>query len=250
MKKVSVIIPVYNEKKTVTELLEKIYNLKFENFEKEIVIMEDNSTDGTREKVIKFVKKYPDCKLFLSKGPKGKGNAVRRGLKRATGDIFAIQDADLEYDVNDYPKLLRPFYEKKAQFVLGSRHLDEDGNKVRMIRKFHGIERLYSYLMNFGGIFLHKFFNVLYGTRISDPTTMYKLFTRKLYEKVNLKGNYFELDWEIVAKFVRLGYLPKEIPIKYESRGLKDGKKVRLRRDVTKWLATIIKYRFMPKNKL
>ncbi len=250
MKKLSIIIPIYKEKRTVKELLEKIYNLKIDKIEKELVLVEDNSQDGTREIVKEFVKNHPDCKLILNDKPKGKGYAVRCGLREATGDIFAIQDADLEYDVNDYHKLLKAFTEDKAKFVLGSRHLDENGDKVHMIRKFKGMEILYAYFMNFGGVFLHKFFNVLYGTKISDPTTMYKLFTRDLYNKVDLEGNYFELDWEMVAKFVRLGYLPKEIPIKYESRGLKDGKKIRLRRDVTKWLRTIIKFRFLPKSKI
>ncbi len=250
MKKLSIIIPVYNEEKTVKELLEKIYDLKIQNIEKEIVIVEDNSRDKSREIVKNFCKKHPDCKLILRKKPQGKGYAVRVGLKHSTGEILAIQDADLEYDVNDYHKLLKPFVEGKAKFVLGSRHLNENGDKVHMIRKFHGKERLYAYLMNFGGIGLHKFFNILYGTNISDPTTMYKIFTRDLYNKVDLVGSYFELDWEIVAKFVRLGYLPLEIPIKYDSRGIKDGKKVRLRRDVSKWLGTIIKFRFLPKSKI
>jgi len=249
MKKLSIIIPAYNEVKTIEELLNKIYDLNIENLEKEIVIVEDNSTDGTRDIVKNFCKKHPDCKLILNKKPNGKGYAVRYGLKKATGDIMAIQDADLEYDINDYSKLLKPFIEGKAKFVLGSRHLNENGVKKRMIRKFRGKEKLYAYLMNFGGVFLHGFFNLLYGTKISDPTTMYKLFTRDLYEKVHFKGNYFELDWEIVAKFVRMGYLPLEIPIKYESRGLGEGKKVRLRRDISKWLGTIIKYRFLPVSK-
>lgn len=251
MKKISIIIPVYNEKTTIKKLLNKIYALKIDNLEKEIIIVEDNSTDGTREIIKSFCQNYPDCKLILNNIPKGKGHAVRMGLKNATGDILAIQDADLEYDIDDYHKLVIPFMDgSNTNFVLGSRHLDENGNKIRMIRKFNGTERLYAYLMNFGGIFLHKFFNILYGTKISDPTTMYKLFTREIYKQVEFEGNYFELDWEIVAKFVRLGYLPKEIPVKYNSRGLKDGKKVRLRRDIVKWLKTIIKFRFLPLNKI
>ncbi|MDI6778005.1 MAG: glycosyltransferase family 2 protein [Patescibacteria group bacterium] len=250
MEKISIIIPIYNEKNTVEELLTKIYNLRIEGFEKELVLVEDNSKDGTREIVKKFCQNHSDCKLILNDTPKGKGHAVRMGFKNATGDIFAIQDADLEYDVNDYHKLLKPFRDNNVKFVLGSRHLDESGNKVRMIRKFHGIDRVYAYFMNFGGLFLHKFFNILYGTNISDPTTMYKIFTRDLYEKVDLAGNYFELDWEIVSKFVRLGYIPLEIPIKYESRSLKEGKKVKLSRDAIKWLSMIIKCRFMPISKL
>jgi len=246
MKKVSIIIPIYNERGTVAELLGRIHDLRLDGFEKEVIIVEDNSTDGTRDIVKAFCKGKPDCKLILNDAPRGKGHAVRMGLEKASGDIFAIQDADLEYNVGDYPKLLKPFISDGANFVLGSRHLTEDGDTTHMIRKFHGKERFYAYVMNFGGMFLHKCFNLLYGTHISDPTTMYKLFTRELYEKVALTGDYFELDWEIVSKFVRLGYLPVEIPVKYESRGLKAGKKVRLYRDVPKWLYMIIICQFTP----
>jgi len=248
--RLSIIIPAYNEIKTIEELLNKVYNLEIDNVEKEIIIVEDNSTDGTRKKVKKFFKEHSGCKLILTRKPKGKGNAVRRGFRRATGDVFAIQDADLEYDVNDYHKLLKPFIENKAKFVLGSRHLNENKEIVHMIRKFQGKEKVYAHLMNIGGMAIHGFFNVLYGTKISDPTTMYKLFTKDLYDKVNLTGNYFELDWEIVSKFVRLGYNPVEIPIKYESRGLEEGKKVKLSRDVTKWIHMLIKCRILPKSKL
>ena len=250
MKKLSIVIPIYREKKTVGELLTRIYALQIKGFEKELVLVEDNSKDGTREIAEAFHKNHPDCKLILNDIPRGKGRAVRMGLKSATGDIFAIQDADLEYDVNDYHKLLKPFLESNAVFVLGPRHLDENGDKIRMIRKFHGIDNFYAHFMNFGGLFFHKFFNVLYGTKISDPTTMYKIFTRDLYDKVNLAGNYFELDWEIVSKFIRLGYFPLEIPITYASRGFKEGKKVQIFRDAPKWMAMIIKCRFMSKSKL
>ncbi|MBM3256663.1 MAG: glycosyltransferase family 2 protein [Candidatus Moranbacteria bacterium] len=250
-KKLSIIIPVYNEERTVEKLLEKIYELAIPGFEKELIIVEDNSKDNSRAIVRDFCRAHRGCKLILGRAPRGKGTAVRRGLKYASGDVLAIQDADLEYDVNDYPKLLKPFAEGKAKFVLGSRHLNDEGNKNRMIRKFRGLEKIfYGYLMNVGGVFLHKLFNVLYGTKISDPTTMYKIFTRDLYEKVHLTGRYFDLDFEIVAKFVRLGYIPLEIPIKYESRGFGEGKKIKLSRDIPKWLVMIFKCRFLPKNKL
>lgn len=252
-KKLSIIIPIYNEKKTVAELLRRVFEFELDNdLEKEILIVEDNSTDGTREIVKKFVEENNDgkIKLVLCKKPRGKGHAVRVGLKKATGDIFVIQDADLEYDVQDYPKLLKPILEGKAEFVLGSRHLNENGKVENMIRKFEGKEKAYAYLMNFGGIFLHSLFNFVYGTKLTDPTTMYKVFTRNLYNQVNFKGNYFELDFEIVAKFIRLGHVPIEVPIKYCSRGLEEGKKVRLSRDIVKWLDTIIRYRFTPISRL
>ena len=205
MKKLSIIIPVFNERGTVAELLGKIHDLRLDGLEKEVIIVEDNSTDGTRDIVKAFYEGKSGYKLILNDAPRGKGHAVRMGLRSATGDIFAIQDADLEYDSRDYHRLLKPFISDGADFVLGSRHLTDEGGVKHLIRKFHGKERLYAYMMNFGGVFLHKFFNILYGTDISDPTTMYKLFTRDLYEKVALTGDYFELDWEIVSKFVRLG---------------------------------------------
>ena len=250
MKKLSIIIPVYNERATIAELLNLIYHLQIPGYGKEIIIVEDNSSDGTREIIREFCSIYQDCHLILNERRRGKGFAVRLGFQAATGDILAIQDADLEYDVGDYPKLLKPFLEHNTKFVLGSRHLNENHEKVNMIRKYHGTERYYAHMMNYGGMLLHGFFNLLYGTKISDPTTMYKIFTRELYEKINLTGNYFELDWEIVSKLVRLGHIPLEIPIKYESRGLKEGKKVKLRRDVIKWLTMIIKCRLMPKSRI
>ena len=246
----SIIIPVYNEKDTIKILLNRVYNHKLTNIKRELIIIESNSTDGSREYVKNFAHGKKDVQLILEDKPQGKGHALRVGFKKATGDIILIQDADLEYDVNDYEKLIRPILESKTMFVLGSRHLSEDGKRNWGIRKFHGTERIYAYFMNFGGLFLHAFFNVLYGTDISDPTTMYKVFSRDILKKIHLEGNYFELDWEIVSKFIRLGIKPIEIPIKYSSRSPKQGKKVKLSRDIMKWLVTIIKFRYYPLNKL
>ncbi len=246
----SIIIPIYNEKNTVLTLLTAVYMHEIKGVEKEIIIIEDNSGDGTREIVKKFVRNKKNIKLILQDKGRGKGTAVRRGFEEATGDIILIQDADLEYDVNDYGKLIKPIIDCKTDFVLGSRHLKYNGKTDWLIRSFKGKERLYAHFMNFGGLFFHKLFNLVYGVQLTDPTTMYKVFRRSLLKKVHLEGKYFELDWEIVGKFIRLGHIPLEIPVKYVSRGNNEGKKVRFSRDVIKWISTIFKVRFIPVDKL
>ena len=240
----SIIIPIYNERNTVLTLLKRVYNHKLQNIRKEIVIVESGSTDGTKNIVKAFAEGKKNVRIIFQAKPRGKGNAVRYGFKYARGDIILIQDADLEYDVKDYDRLIKPILDKKASFVLGSRHLTHENTHNWGIRKFHGKERVYAYFMNFGGLLFHNFFNILYGTKISDPTTMYKVFDKKLLKGLKFEGNYFELDWEIVAKFVRLGHVPYEIPISYKSRSPKEGKKVRFFRDVPLYIKTIIKTRF------
>jgi len=246
--RVSIIIPVYNEKKTVLTLLKNVYKHKLTNVDKEIIIVESNSTDGTRDAVKQFVKGKKNIKLILEKKPEGKGHALRQGFKSAKGDIILIQDADLEYDVSDYEKLLRPIIEKKTSFVLGSRHMDGSRNYIWGIRKFKN--RMYAFFMNIGGLTFHAFFNMVFKTKLTDPTTMYKVFRRKLLQNIHLKGNYFELDFELVGKLIRIGYIPLEIPIKYNSRGVEEGKKVRIMRDMPRYIKTILETGFMPKNRL
>jgi glycosyltransferase involved in cell wall biosynthesis len=246
----TIVTPVFNEEHTVIELLTRVYNLKSNLFEKEMIIVESNSTDGSRKLVQDFVKKHPEIRLFLEKKPTGKSAAVRKGIAAATGDIILIQDADLEYDVNDYDKLVKPIIEGKTSFVLGSRHLREDHSFNWQIRKFKGREILWAYTMNIGAQLMDKFFNVLYGTHLTDPHTMFKVFKRDLVKQVHLEGEFFELDVELVSKFIRLGHIPIEVPVKYNSRGPAEGKKVRFARDGSRMIKTIIKYRFLDKKYL
>ncbi|MEK7110213.1 MAG: glycosyltransferase family 2 protein [Patescibacteria group bacterium] len=242
----SIIITIYNEEKTVLPLLKKVYSHNVKGILKELIIIESNSTDKSRKIVSVFVRNKKNIRLIFQSKPNGKGSAVREGLKYAKGDIILIQDADLEYDVNDYEKLVRPIIEGKTKFVLGSRHLKHNGKTDWLIRRFKGKERFYAHFMNFGGLFFHTLFNIVYGVHLTDPTTMYKVFKRELLKNVHLEGQYFELDWEIVGKFIRLGYTPLEVPIKYVSRGNSEGKKVKFSRDVVRWIITIFKVRFMP----
>jgi glycosyltransferase involved in cell wall biosynthesis len=246
--KLSIVMPVYNEGKTVLETLHKVYAHQIPNVEKELIIVESNSDDNTRDVVSKFAKGKKDVKLILEDRPRGKGTAVRTGFKNVTGDIVLIQDADSEYDVKDYDKLLKPIMEGKTKFVLGSRHMDHNENYSWAIRKFE--DKNYALFMNLGGVFFHGFFNLVYGTKLTDPTTMYKVFDSSLLRQVHFEGKFFELDWEIVCKFLRLGHVPIELPITYHSRSLAEGKKVRVWRDAPKYMGMILKVRFTPRNKL
>ena len=247
--RVSFIVPVYNEVNTIEKVLNNLIKLDIPKIEKEIVIVEDNSNDGTRKKVINFCLDNNQCKLVLRKSPEGKGSAVRCGFKKATGDVLAIQDADSEYYTEDYARLVKPFLTGEAKFVLGSRFMHGNGDLRSFTKDLKIWDKLFLFIALSIEKMLNRLFNVLYGTKISDHSTMYKLFTRDVYEKVNFSGKFFEIDWEIMAKLVRLGYLPLEIPVKYNPRSLSGGKKTRLRRDLWRCLYMIISCRFLPLSK-
>lgn len=247
--KVSIIIPVYNETRTVSELLQQVWEQPLE-LEKELVIIESNSTDGSRELVQKFVEEKGKTakwriKLILQEKPLGKGFAVREGLKHASGDIILIQDADLEYDVKDYPMVLQPIVEGKTAFVLGSRHLSANHWEIRSFENTPILARF----MNFGGLLFHSFFNVLFGTRLTDPTTMFKVFRRECLNHFTLSANRFDLDFELLGKLIKAGFSPLEVPVSYQSRGFAEGKKIRIFKDPFLWVLTILKTRVSPLKK-
>lgn len=244
----SIVIPVYNEGATVGETLEKVYTHKLPDIEKELIIVESNSADNSRQVVQDFAKGKSNVKVILQDKARGKGTAVREGFEHVSGDVVLIQDADSEYDVNDYYKLIKPIIDGTHAFVLGSRHMGHDDAYTWQIRNFE--DKNYALFMNLGGVFFHTLFNMVYGTNLTDPTTMYKVFRSDLLKQVHFEGKFFELDWEIVAKFVRLGHIPLELPITYKSRSLAEGKKVRVWRDAPLYIKMIIGTRFTPKNKL
>jgi len=236
-KYISIIIPVYNEEKTVRTLLNNVISKQLDGLKKEIIIIESNSKDSTRQIVENFAKEHPEVKLVLEERPQGKGHAVRNGFKEATGDFIAIQDGDLEYDINDYDQLVVPLINYQKAFVLGSRHTGD-----WKMRNF-GDNKLKATYMNFGHIFFTSLINIGCRVKLKDPFTMYKLFRRECLYDLEFDGNRFEIDWEIVIKLIRKGYIPEEIPINYSSRGYKEGKKVSLMIDPFRWIICFIRYK-------
>lgn len=235
----TVVVPVYEEASTVDEALANVLGVSIPGIEIDVVVVESNSRDGTREKVLGLAS-GTRVTVVLQDQARGKGNAVRLGLERATGDIVLIQDADLEYDVNDYARLLEPICDGRADFVLGSRH---DSSKP--MREMDDA-RLTGSVMNVGHVVFSGVFNLIYGVHLRDPFTMYKVFRRSCLDSVRLECDRFDFDWELVGKMVRLGYVPLEIPVSYKSRSFSEGKKVRLFRDPLTWLLAAVKYRVQP----
>ena len=234
----SIVIPVFNEGTTFPELIEKLVAKQIGGMNKEIIIVESNSSDNSRQLVMGY-KDRPEIKIILQDKARGKGNAVREGFEHATGDILLIQDADLEYDLNDYEALLEPVATFKQPFVLGSRH----GGRWKM-RHFNDQEHLSTYF-NFGHRLFTALINILYGQRLKDPFTMFKVFRRDCLHNLKFECNRFDFDFELVIKLIRKGYTPFEIPVNYNSRSFKEGKKVNMIRDPFTWLKASFKYRFV-----
>ena len=239
--KLSVIMPVFNERNTFADVATQLTAKQIPGVEMEFVIVESNSTDGTRDEVRKFEGR-PGVKVIYEERPRGKGHGVRTGLKAATGDFILIQDADLEYDLNDYEILLEPLRAYRAAFVLGARH-GMDGKTWKMR---HFTDQVFvSQVMNLGHLFFTGLFNVVYGQRLRDPFTMYKVFRRDCLHDLTFESNRFDFDWELVGKLVRAGYIPIEIPVNYSSRSFKEGKKVSFWRDPFTYFRACFKYRFV-----
>jgi hypothetical protein len=234
----SILVPVFNEKNTFPELMRTLLAKRLDHLglEREIILIESNSTDGTRELVAGFAA-TPGVKIIYEDSPRGKGHAVRTGLGVATGDIMLIQDADLEYDLNDYDALLEPLLADRAAFVLGCRH----GGRFRM-RKFPH-QRLLGELLNIAHVLLAGFINVLYGQNMKDPFTMFKVFRRDCLYGLEFECNGFDFDHELVIKLVLKGYRPLEIPVNYCARSFSQGKKIRFFRDPPGLIAADLKYR-------
>jgi Glycosyl transferase family 2 len=233
---VSIIVPVFNEQATVRQLLDALLMKPLQGGRKETIIVESNSTDGSRP-IVQSYAQHEDVKIILQPNPRGKGNAVREGLAAATGDIVLIQDADLEYDLDDYEGLLGPVMAWQSMFVLGSRH--QSGWKMR---KFSDAPFMATFL-NVGHQFFRTLINVALGAQMTDPFTMFKVFRRDALFGIDLLSNRFDLDIELVMKLVRKGYVPLEIPVNYTSRSFAEGKKVSFVRDGMTWITTIIRHR-------
>ncbi len=225
--RLSVIIPVYNERATIREILRQV---RMVGLADEIIVVDDGSTDGTRE-ILAEEARNGDLRVIFHERNMGKGAAVRTGIAHATGDILLIQDADLEYDPRDYPNLIRPILEGRAAVVYGSRFL---GPRKAMLF-WHMI----------GNKFLTMVTNLLYDAILSDMETGYKVFRAEVVRGIPLRARGFEFEPEITAKILKRGYRIFEVPISYYGREFKEGKKIRPIRDGLKALWTLIKYRFV-----
>jgi glycosyltransferase involved in cell wall biosynthesis/2-polyprenyl-3-methyl-5-hydroxy-6-metoxy-1,4-benzoquinol methylase len=230
----SVVVPAYNEAKTFAPMMDALLRKEAPRLQMEIIVVESNSTDGTRDLVLRY-KNHPRVRVILEEQPRGKGHAVRTGLKAAIGDYVLIQDADLEYDLEDYDALLEQLTSGRSAFVLGSRH---GGRKVLKMRQFTGQTGL-SLFVNVGHWFFTTLVNVLFFQRLRDPFTMYKVFRRDCLFGLEFECNRFDFDYELLIKLIRKGCRPMELPVNYRSRSYKEGKKVRLIRDPLSWLGTL-----------
>jgi glycosyltransferase involved in cell wall biosynthesis len=224
--KLSIVIPVYNEKKTILEVLERVRNT---NFSKEIIIVDDCSTDGTRE-VLSNLPTAEEFKVILQRHNMGKGAALRTGFQAVTGDIVVVQDADLEYDPADYTVLIQPILANKADVVYGSRFL---GGPHRVLLFWHSVGNTVLTLMS----------NMMTDLNLTDMETCYKVFRADVLKKLNLRENRFGFEPEFTAKVAKTRCRIYEVPISYSGRDYTEGKKIGWKDGVAAFYF-ILKYRF------
>jgi hypothetical protein len=216
----SVVVPVFNEADYVRSVLDELLAKRFV-VPHEIIVVESNSTDGTRE-IVRSFEGTPGLQVIYEDSPRGKGSAVRRGLSACAASIVLIQDADFEYDLDDYDALLEPILQRRTSFVLGSRSLGLDDWKVRRFAK----SRVKAFLMNLAQLLFAQTFNVLYQQRVTDVNTMFKVFRRECLEGIDFRADGFSFDIELACMLVKNGFGPMEVPVNYVARGFDEGKKI------------------------
>lgn len=236
MQKITIIIPVFNEQKTIQKILNQVNDVKLTGFKKEVVVVNDGSTDKTKE-LLDISKKKMKSLIIIHKKNGGKGSAVISGMKKASGDYIVIQDADLEYHPKLIPFLLTPIKEGKASVVYGSRL-----NRLPHLKKE---ERSLLFLTHYiGNRILSLITSILYFHWITDMETCYKVFPRNAVKNMKLRAKGFEFEPEITAKLLKKKYKIFEVNIRTNPRSYDEGKKLHTVRDGIKALATLIKYRF------
>ncbi|MEO8033091.1 MAG: glycosyltransferase family 2 protein, partial [Acidobacteriota bacterium] len=221
----SVIIPCYNERATVAELMRRVLEVPIE---KEIIVVDDQSTDGSRDVVAALARLHPEIRQFIQPVNQGKGAAIRRGIDEALGDIVLIQDADLEYDPEEYPKLVQPIVDGHADVVFGSRF---EGYPRRVMLYWHRL----------GNGFLTFLSNATTNLDLTDMETCYKVFRREVIQSIKLQSNRFGIEPEITAKVAKRGYRIYEVPISYYGRDYWEGKKINWK-DGFSAIWTILRY--------
>ena len=223
--KLSVVIPVYNEAGTIREIIQRVLAAPSE---KEVIVVDDGSTDGTRE-ILRREAPNGVVVLFQDSN-RGKGAALRAGFQKVTGDIVLVQDADLEYDPAEYPRLLKPIVDGRADVVYGSRF---SGETHRVLFFWHYV----------GNRFLTMLSNMLTNLNLSDMETCYKVFRADILKRLVLRSNRFGFEPEFTAKVARLGCRIYEVPVSYHGRGYESGKKITWK-DGLSAIGSIIRYRF------
>jgi glycosyltransferase involved in cell wall biosynthesis len=227
--KLSIIVPVYNEKGTIHEILQRVRAVPLEGVEKEIVVVDDCSTDGTRDLLAQETA-TADTRVLHHPVNKGKGAAIQTGLQACTGDLIIVQDADLEYDPNDYGKLMAPILAGKATVVYGSRFAQGHHKKMFLSQRL-------------ANTVLTVLTNLLYGAALSDMETCYKVFPAQVIKPIRLRAQRFDFEPEITAKLLKRGHGILEVPISYAGRVYHEGKKINWRDGVVA-VFSLIYYRF------
>ncbi|MBT6401671.1 glycosyltransferase family 2 protein [candidate division WWE3 bacterium] len=227
--KLSIVIPVYNEVKTLEELLKRVLAVDLGKLEREIILVDDASSDGSADLIKELAEKHQGIKTHYHKENQGKGASLRDGFRETTGDYVIVQDADLEYDPNEYLKLLRELEEDKVDVVYGSRF---SGNYEDMTN-----------LHYFGNKSLTMLTNLLYGVLLTDMETCYKLLPGKFVREIEIESDRFDFEPEITAKILKSGMRIKEVPITYKGRSFSEGKKITWKDGLIAFW-TLIKYRF------
>jgi len=225
--KLSVIIPVYNEIESIEKILKRVQETGRAS---EILLIDDGSIDGTRDLLKEFDGK-DNVRVILKEKNEGKGSAVTIGMQEAKGDVFLIQDADLEYDPRDYPVILKPLEEGVADVVYGSRFL---GGPRRVVMFWHMVA---NYMLTF-------MTNILYNTILSDMETGYKVFRREVVKDMVIHAKRFDFEPEFTAKILKRKYRIYEVPISFNPRDYSEGKKIKLK-DAFEAVWTLLKYRFV-----